>query len=629
MINNFKYLYFKIVMFDLKQFSKTPVTLLKKTSSRKNNIDIILRMIKEGKASVFTIYENDKSVKYINTYFQKNHPEIKTAPLINQKKISSHKDVYFSDFSSAKNIFLRNVDKLNVDFCSVIIINDIHFEHSDKMFLILLWLHMFQKSDNRPYLLLTTDCYLIPEIPFDLKKISLQELEKEEEKEDIKYIYHNENYSPNSFEIITKTVEIVNNLNTEYPLEGTQQSTWLVFYSGKKNSSHLTKLLYDSLDDCIVYSYKNISDFSKIIKEGKRTIIVIDQIYEDNIFLTSDGVIDSMISEYKDEESIFYKYSSHQRSDIKSSYVKKGFCYRLCTQTFYETLPKVEINTITGRDLEKYILNVSEKDINIQNFFQNLVQKSKINKCIQKLKFLGCLNSNDKITSIGKSCLRLPLSITNCCILEDWKKDHPIFPMLVLLVFTEITDSIIYFPYKNKSQSNDEYRKTKINFIKENYNETYSSILELYLKIFVQIVKDEGTVNITNFNRVCKKYKLNYLIMREVFTKIKKIVDLIEEKFELGIFNPENLIGLSKQYFEKYSFNNVGKLIDQEKRLYSFSDSSVYKLDYFKHFGKKEELPYHIVVFEKIKINDSEDSIQKRKNLIYYFMPLDNLFVEN
>jgi len=615
-------------MFDLKQFSGTPVTLLKKNSVRKNNVDIILRLVSEGNATIFTVFESEKTAKYMNTYFQKNHSKLKTDVLINKSKISSHRDVYFSDFSTAKNIFLSNVNKRNIDFCSVIVINDIHFEHPDKMFLILLWLQMFQKSDLRPYLLLTTDCYLIPEIPFDLQKISLQEIDSEREKE-ISLRYHNENYSPNSFEIILKTVEIIKNLDSEYPVSKEQQSTWLVFYSGKKNSNYLTKLIYESMEDCIVYSYKNISDFSKVMMDGKRTIIVIDQIYEDSIFLTSDGVIDTMISEYRDEESVFYKYSSKQRAEIKSSYVRRGFCFRLCTESFFETLPKVEVNTMTNRELEKYILHVSEKEIDIENFFQNLVSKIKISKVIQKLKFLGCLNSNNKITKIGKEAIDLPLNTTNSCILNDWRTDHPIFPMLVLLVFSELSDSIIQFPYKSKGQNNEEYRKIKINFIEEVYKESYSSIIELYLKIFVLIVKDEGTVNITNFSKICKKYKLNYVVIKEVFSKIKKTVDMMKENFKLGIFDPENLIGLSKKYFEKYSFNNIGKLVNQEKKLYSFQDSEIYKLDYFKHFGKKEELPYHIFAFDKIKINDSEDSIQKRKNLVHYFMPIDNLFVED
>ena len=38
--------------------------------------------------------------------------------------------------------------------------------------------------------------------------------------------------------------------------------------------------------------------------------------------------------------------------------------------------------------------------------------------------------------------------------------------------------------------------------------------------------------------------------------------------------------------------------------------------------------PTKIISFEKCKINDCKDSIQKSKNLIYYFVPLDTIYIE-
>jgi len=375
-------------------------------------------------------------------------------------------------------------------------------------------------------------------------------------------------------------------------------------------------------------NYKNITDFSKVIKKGIRSIVLIENTYEDEIFLSADGVIDCMVSEYQGDETIFYKYSSKQRSEIKSSYLKKGFCYRMCTSNHFETLPKVETNIISKNDIEKYVLLVCKKQLDVKIFFQNIIQESKISECLKKLKYLGCLNSNNSITYIGENCIKFPFSVTSSCILTDWKEKKPIFPMLVLLVFSELRESFIQFPNKDKKKTNEEYKKTKVKFIEETYKETYTCSLELYLKIFIKILKQEKTIDIISFGKVCKNYSLNYLTVKNIFKKLKNLLDIMSDKIEIGIFDVNNLISLSKEYFEKYAYNNIGKLVNVEKGLYLFPDSNVYKLDYFKHFGDKKELPYHIISFDKIKINDSQDSIQKRKNLVYYFMPLDNLYIE-
>ena len=616
-------------MINLENFGSTPVTLLKKTSHKGDYLSIIKELIGNGNARIFSVHENQKTIKYLNSYIELRHSEIKSQPLIYGDTRMKKCDLYLSDFKTAKNILLENLKKKNIDFCSVLLINDFHFDSSEKSYLILLWLEMFKRSQTRPYLLITTDCYLIPELPFDLDKISIQEFGKS--KQDIDIIYHNDNYSPNSSELMEEVSKITQKLHNDYPVSKDEKSLWIVFYSGKKNLSLLNRKLYDSLPDANIYSYTNIEDFSKISQKGSRTIITIDQMYEDNMFLEPDGVIDSMVSEYKNEEDkLFYKYSSKQSSEVKTSYSKKGFCYRMCTEEFFNELQKVQISSFSLTNLEKKILELSLLEIDIMDFFSPLVKKEKISNTLEKLKQIHNISADGKITSIGKETKNINLKITNGSLLLDWiKSGEEGFPMIVFLVFSEINFSFIQFPKRNSNENRKEYNERKKSLIKTYYNIEYETIFELYLKIFVSIIASEKTINIKNYNLLCKKYSLNYSSVKEVFSKIKYLTNYFKKSIKIGIFNVDNLLHLSKEYLEKYYYNDLGKLVDKEKRLYSFKNGEIYKLESFKHFDNFESCPEKIISFEKCKVNNSENSIQKSKNLIYYFTPLVNVYIEN
>ena len=131
-------------MINLENFGSTPVTLLKKTSRKGDYLSIIKELIGNGNARIFSVHENQKTIKYLNSYIELRHSEIKSQPLIYGDTRMKKCDLYLSDFKTAKNILLENLKKKNIDFCSVLLINDFHFDSSEKSYLILLWLEMFK-----------------------------------------------------------------------------------------------------------------------------------------------------------------------------------------------------------------------------------------------------------------------------------------------------------------------------------------------------------------------------------------------------------------------------------------------------------------------------------------------------
>jgi len=609
-------------MLDLKKFSSCPVTLFKKYCDKGIHLNLLKQLVKDGNAKVFSVYENEKTATYLHSYFGITYPEIKTTHL----HTSDGFDICFTNFEETKKILLKNINKSKVDFCNVLIINDIHFDHPDKIYLIMLWLQIFRTSKTRPYLLITTDSHLIPEIPFNLERVSLQEVERESE--DISIQYHNEDFSPNSSKLLDAMVEVTDKLNSEYPIGEEETSMWLVFYSGKGNINFLSRNLYDTLKNTNVYSYKNITDFSKINVKGKRSIVIVDEFYEDNMFLIPDGIVDGMVTENGNSEGrLYYTYSSKQHSEIKSSYLKKGFCYRMCTQDLYQNLPKTETGIFSKRNLEKYYLEISETKTNLYDFFLPMLKRKEIEASLERLRFLNLLTVDNKITKIGRIIKDFPFNVTNGTILSEWiEQGKPIFPMIVLLSLMELDLPMLYFSKKEVKNLNDE-KKTKL--VNQYFNLEYSTPIELYLKIFVMIISVEGTIDIQNYNYLCKKYNLNFNAVKELFKKIKYMVDVLRKETTIGIFNVDNLIFMARDLLQKYYSEKIGTLVNQEKGLYSFKNGSVYKLDFQKHFGKKEVLPVKILALEMFKINDIEESLQKYRNVVFYYIPLEDIYVEN
>ena len=110
-------------MLDLKKFSSSPVTLFKKYCDKGIHLNILKQLVNDGKAKVFSVYENEKTATYLHSYFQLSYPEIKTT----HRRSSEEFDICFTNFEETKNILLENINNTNVDFCNVLIINDEYF----------------------------------------------------------------------------------------------------------------------------------------------------------------------------------------------------------------------------------------------------------------------------------------------------------------------------------------------------------------------------------------------------------------------------------------------------------------------------------------------------------------------
>ena len=157
-------------------------------------------LVEKSGARVMSVFKDFKTIKYLNSFFSKKKPDIPTKICNTQDQDLEGKKVIFCDYQTSIDVLFSLVNQENIESFSILIINDIQFDDPDKIFLILLWSYIFKNTTRRPYLLITTNCYLIPNLPFELSVESFQEIKSKKESS-VEIKYHDKNYTANSYDL--------------------------------------------------------------------------------------------------------------------------------------------------------------------------------------------------------------------------------------------------------------------------------------------------------------------------------------------------------------------------------------------------------------------------------------------
>ena len=616
-------------MLDIKKISSSPVSIIKKSNLHNYNVSIPEFLVTKGNAKVLSVFNNKKSINYMNNFFRKNKPEILTQVLDEENAMKKSSQIVFSDYETVTKLFLDKKTESEIDFCSLIIINDIHLDEVYKTFLILLWTYIYPKTKKRPYLVMTTNCYLIPNLPFELPSLSFQEISEKKQKK-VEIVYHDNNFSPNTSKIIDSLVEKIAHYDSKIPVTEDKSSTWLVFYSGIIDIKTVVRKIDRGLKtNSRVFLYSSLKSFTQLHREGKRAIVVTNYENMENIFLSPEAVFDTMIVEQKNKDcSVVYKNSSKQTSELRKNYCTEGFVYRFCTEELFESLSKIEISQFENKNLEDYFLKIINSKINPHKFFSPLLNDSEIERIMNRLSFLNLIEE-ENITKYGKIAIKLPLKNENVSLLMNVEKTKkPIFPFIVAVVLSELENEFIYYPKRNYNENYEDFLKRKMLFLRDHIEDESNTAFEIYLKIIHDILEKESTINIKNVKEVALKRCINYVTLDKILEKIKTIIDLYPKKVEVGTFDPENLINIISDFYEISHSEHIGTLQDENKGIYSFPDGNAYKLDFQKHPITEKKFPIKIVSFNRLRINSSRDSIQKGKNILNYYLSLTNIYID-
>lgn len=616
-------------MFDLSKFASVPVTIVKKTNIQNYNVSIPEFLVEKSGARVMSVFKDFKTIKYLNSFFSKKKPDIPTKICNSQDQDLEEKKVIFCDYQTSIDVLFSLVNQENIESFSILIINDIQFDDPDKIFLILLWSYIFKNTTRRPYLLITTNCYLIPNLPFELSVESFQEIKSKKESS-VEIKYHDKNYTANSYDLVDDLVNLVSDMDKDASVSDDQNSIWMIFYFGTYNLTQLTRRLSSNCsNETRVFLYSSLRDFNFLYKQGKRSILIMDQKNPENIFLNPDGIFDTLTINFKTQDShISVKNCSKQTSELRKNYCINGFNYRFCTEDFYETLSKTEVSEFDNSYLDSYFLKCFKNNIKPEDLFSPLLSTEKIEKNIERLKYLDMIDDTS-LTEFGKLSMKLPIKLENVHLLMKMKnEDQPIFPVLVAILLSEIDSEFVNYPSKNFRESNIDYKKRKTKFLEEVVQVKHSTAFELYLRIFLKIIEDEKTLDLEDIKRTAIRNSVDYKILKTMIENLKNIIEILPWKIKLGLYDPENLIHLLSDYYEISDKNNIGILQDEKRGFYSFPDGKIYKINFEKHPISEVKYPVKIIAFEKSRHNTDSKSLQRGKNIIHYYSTLSNIYIE-
>ena len=566
-------------MFEIDEILKNPVSLIKVKST-----DEMERYFLDERCVVVSVVSSNiemrsKKIKYETEKNLKIMTPIQCNSLISEK--------------------MKNSD---AGFSTLIILNNININFEEKIMTVLLWIELFRRTKIRPHLVITTGTYLIPKLPFVLDEKNI--FMTPEASEDMELLYHGKNYSPNSGQVIDSCAETIIEKHSScgVPREG---SVWVVFYSGKKKMNSLFSLLKNGLEGDA--NIQMLNSFKRN-REGERTIVLVEKMESCFISENVDGVFDCMISDfYGNDSEIFYRHSSKQLSELRSGVLtKKGFCHRMCEMDFFESLPKMETVELNS---DKCVLEALNLGMDPKKFFRKVLTDTNIKNSHEKLMYLG-LCDVEKITIPGKLALKIPLRHRNTGLLISWlMKEKHLFPCIVAVSITELENSLVFFPHNTERGS----------YVTKTYGN--KSPFVVYLELMNKVLEETGDLRPKNLLKISKNLGINHKVLDQLLAKIRNLVDKFSKRknVEIGLFNTANLIEKLTPYFEIFYQDSIYKISDIDKRIYfSERDSEAYGLDGRKHFPVRD-LPTRIVVFDKSKINDSVDSVQRSRNSIFYF----------
>ena len=536
-------------MLDLKRIQACPVSVLRLPNDPRNYLNIPKHINTRNRKIIYSMTEN------VDTLLE-------------------DKNIQFITFDRLMDKLLDNIVKKtqDVDFCSVLIVNDIHISTFQKLIIINLWVELFKISTKRPYLIITCVSEYIPSLRFNIREESFQDLFPK--KDNRKFLYHSSNHHPNSSSLGDEICKVVIKLHQEN-LKESSNSVWLVFYDGKKD---ITKALHENLgDEAVILTEISANKLKAGFKSDRRVIVIVENKFFSNTLMRNiDCVVDSVSLKKQNN----FVYSSKEISEIRASYVKNGTVYRLCTEKYYKDLPTVSIREYDQMELDKTYIKIKVSGLKTSDVFSDIIDESKIKNDMTRLENIGVF-SGDKITQIGELVDSLSLKPENCKVIHDWySSGKSVFPCLVACLISEI-------------------RKPLFQDVKS------PNVFRTYLERFNELLKENKNLEDIELEGMER--------LSEITLTMKKFTDV-----SVGTYDTENLMKELIPIFEKAYFGVTYKLINRNEGLYGKGDK-MFKLR-SEDFGyTMSKYPNKIFSFIEMRVNDNPSSLQKGKNYITYF----------
>jgi HrpA-like RNA helicase len=497
----------------------------------------------------------------------------------------------------------------NIDFCDVLVLDEIHNGSLDYDVIMELWDLAFSQGVQIPRLvLLSATMSTDPKYPSTIFK-DLPTYEIDIKGFPIKEEYARQDYDPNSKMILTDIAMNVITKNSDLPVAKDKVSKWIVFCPGTNEVEKVVQILKDAEMENVTilpaYSMLQKDQIDKIFEVpelGMRSIIVATNIAEASITIDGlDGVFDTMLEKIQETahsggsrlvlQSIS-KSSANQRKG-RTGRTNPGFCFRLCTESGFEKLKDQREREIFRVPLINVLIEMLDVGIDPVKVFMGKTLEYKMKETFKTLKDIGMINPDKSVTEKGHFAPYFPLSVYNSAFIYEWSQvtkpdgsKYPIFPAVVLASLIDcFGPSYFWYPNKEYYQTDIEYKKITNVY----YNKHFSmyggdSDLEVLLILWNTICGNFESIVPPKIElaKWANANSLNNKKITELFNVVKQcclVLTRMGYEVDLGTFSEKNVLRVAKPLLRKVYQKNVFVFQEKTKSYYNPETKEYYKIN--------------------------------------------------
>lgn len=381
---------------------------------------------------------------------------------------------------------------------------------------------------------------------------------------------------------------------------------WLCFCSGANEVETVCEYLRNVKDETLhviaLYANlhsSNIDETFSFPPLGHRKIIVATNIAETSITIDGlSGVFDTMTEKYGGTSSAegfklfvtnISKSSAKQRAGrtgrVKTR--KPAFCYRMCTESFYNTLMENRPNEILRIPLHSTVIEILDIGLDPKQLFADMIIRdssfpNKIDKAENILELLGMIRKDNisgipVVTHMGHFAPRFPLSVRGAATLYRWhEKELPIsVGIYVTCIIDSYDQSYFFYPRREMGMSYNRYQDILMEHY-EQYFKKYDATTNIgaTLNMWLQLFNHFKTHDIDrkSLSKYASDNSLNNKKLMECLKNIKQTINVFTSEGYRVITGPFTVNGVlreltpilrsvySDQIFIKQSSSSKGEI---------------------------------------------------------------------
>lgn len=365
----------------------------------------------------------------------------------------------------------------------------------------------------------------------------------------VEIFYHTQDYFPlkgkNYTSLFTDVVNVVIKMHEDDPVHPEETDAWLIFCPGKAEIIGVVEDLKKRTKGTIIIPlYSSMMDESDIEYDmipplGVRKIIVSTNVAEASITIEGlSGVFDTLVEKTTMEGrnggtmltiTNISKSSAQQRKG-RSGRTVEGFCYRMCTEPYFEKLDQTRKREIERVAPDGLVLDLLSRNLQIEEIVNdNAIPKKTLRETVNRLETIGLLSPGaTSVTVAGDWAKRTTLSPRSAMFYWLWSEYAEFNPYIgaVLTAVLE-THNGGFFYIGDEDPPLDKVLKTKflpiVNEFKVIYGDKTSFKFNVLLILYIITTFKSIEISKGSLKNFCAMNNLNNQKISECFKLIKSL----------------------------------------------------------------------------------------------------------